>query len=128
MKKIVVFAVALLVVGVVIGAGAVAAQDDPGKPGNTVAQCTAPAFDVDGNGLVSENDIQAWRDLAIQCVNRDAGGGFVPAEACRLILGDENFALADIDGDGDLDAEDTSLLGSRALQCTPKFTRLPRGG
>lgn len=128
MKKYAVFAVAVLMIGVAIGAGAVAAQEDPGKPGGSVVDCRASGYDVDGNGFVSDSDIEAWRALAIQCVNREQGGGFVDAETCRSTLGDADFALADIDGDGDVDAADTSLLGIRANACTPRLVRLPRGG
>jgi hypothetical protein len=128
MKKYAIFAVAVLIVGVAIGAGAVAAQEGPGNPGGTVVNCQSTEFDVDGNGLVSDADIVAWRALAIQCVNREQGGGFVDAETCRSILGDADFALADVDGDGDVDATDTSLLSIRANSCNPALVRLPRGG
>lgn len=128
MKKYAIFAVAVLIVGVAIGAGAVAAQEGPGNPGGTIVDCQSADFDIDGNGLVSDADIQAYKALVVQCANREQGSGFVDATTCRTILGDENFALADVDGDGDVDADDVLELGVRANACNPSLVRLPRGG
>lgn len=128
MKKYAFFAVAVLIVGVAIGAGAVAAQEGPGNPGGTIVDCQSVEFDIDGNGLVSDADIQAYKALVIQCINREQGGGFVDAAACRTILGDEDFSLADIDGDGDVDGDDIAELSIRTNACNPSLVRLPRGG
>ncbi len=125
MRKFAFLAIALVVVGALVGARIVGAQET--GPGRIVpAICTDTNFDMDHDGIVSQSDAAAWKALASQCGNRESGQGFISAESCRQILGDPDFDLVDVNGDGVLDLDDHALMGGRLSACSPAFVRLPR--
>ena len=121
MRKFAFLAIALVVVGALVGARFVGAQENPG-PG-LPAICTDSNYDFNHDGLLSQGDAAAWKALAAQCIGEQ---GFVSTESCRQILGDAGFDLADVNGDGVVDASDHSAVGERLFACFPRLTRLPR--
>lgn len=120
MRKYAFLAIALVVVGALLGAQLVGAQEF--QP----SLCTDSNFDLNGNGLISQDDGAAWKAIAVQCVDREAGQGFISAEACRLIIGDPDFDLLDVNGDGQVNLDDSEAMGIRMWACFPRFLALPR--
>jgi hypothetical protein len=121
MRKYAFVVIALLVVGVIVGARAVSAQND------FPTGCLDLAYDVNGDGFISLSDGRAWGSLASQCLDQVNVPGFISPEACRALIGDAAFDRVDIDGDGDLDHDDGALIGNRSWECWPARTRaMPR--
>jgi len=123
MRKFAFLAIALVVVGALVGSRIVGAQEtQPGIP----AICTDANYDFNHDGIIARSDTSAWAALASQCLDRVSGDGFVSAEACRQAIGDEAFDLLDVNGDGAVDTADAIAVGQRWGTCFPSFARLPR--
>lgn len=105
----------LFALGAVVGATSVGAQDNPPLPIVITADCTDADFDLDGNGIVTGEDLSWWKSVAAACIDPETEQ-FIETNDCIAVLGGQ-FGAADVNNDGHVNFDDYGAMAARTQSC-----------